>query len=65
MLNLPEKAFLRVDEIAEFYDVSHRTVREWIRVGKLKAVRVARTVRIARVDVLEMAEAINGNTLPD
>jgi len=58
MRSLPEKAFLRVDEVAGYYSVSPRSVREWIRLGKLKAVKVAGSVRVSRDEVLGAASDV-------
>ena len=37
---------MKVPEFAEVYGVHHDTVYRWIRQGKLKAVRVGRSVRV-------------------
>lgn len=55
MMHLPEKAFFRVDEVAGYYSVSPRSVREWIRLGKMKAIKVSGAVRVARDEVLGAA----------
>lgn len=41
MSELPNKALLRPDEVAEYYSVKEKTVRGWINTGKLEAVKVA------------------------
>jgi len=49
LTSLPEKAYYRPDEIAQFYSVSKRTVYLWIEEGRLSAVKIAgTTIRISR-----------------
>jgi excisionase family DNA binding protein len=43
-----EKATLRVDEAAEIFGVTPRTVRHWIERGDLPCIRVGRTVLLPR-----------------
>lgn len=53
MTNLPEKAYYRPDEIAEYFSVSKRTVYVWIDTGKLPAIKIAgTTVRVSRESLL-------------
>lgn len=44
------KEHYRVDELADFLDVSRRTVYEWIDCGIIKVVRVQKTIRIPRCE---------------
>ena len=39
MTELPNKALLRVDEVAEYFRVVEKTIRDWIDKGNLTAVR--------------------------
>jgi len=55
MMHLPEKAFFRIDEVARYYSVSPRSVREWIRLGKMKAIKVSGVVRVARDEIIGVA----------
>jgi len=55
-MHLPEKAFLRVDEVADFYSVTPQSVYRWIKAGKMKAVKVAGSVRVSRGEVLCVIE---------
>lgn len=50
---------LRVDEVAERLKLHVRTVRNFVRDGRLKAVRIGKQYRIAREDV----EAMTGTRL--
>lgn len=57
MTNLPEKAYYRPDEIAEYYQVSRSTVYLWIETGKISAVKVmGTTIRIPREALSIMVE---------
>jgi len=47
-MNLPDKAFFRVDELAVYWDVSERSVRRWIKSGKLTAILLNNTVRVPK-----------------
>ena len=58
MMHLPEKALLRVDEVSKYYSVSAQSVYKWIRLGKLKSVKVGKAVRILREDALGLARVI-------
>jgi excisionase family DNA binding protein len=45
-------------EVAELLKVSYRTVQEWIRTGKLPAVRYGRLFRIRADDLAKFGQAI-------
>lgn len=60
---LPNKQLLRPDEVAALFGVSTRTIRHWIRDGKLEYIRPSdRTIRIYRSDVEKMLDEIAGNS---
>ena len=46
-----EPMYLTPEEVAEILRVDRRTVYEWLRSGKLKAIRFGRTWRIPRTSV--------------
>ena len=46
MERLPKKALLRVDEVADYFQVTDRTVRLWITHGLLDAEKVIGVVRV-------------------
>jgi excisionase family DNA binding protein len=52
MMELPRKELLRVDEVAEYFSVTERTVRLWIAHGHLDCVRKVGIIRIPRISVL-------------
>lgn len=43
--------FYSIDEVADYLGVSHRTIRRWIKDGKLRAHRFGRTVRTSCNDL--------------
>jgi len=52
---LPEKDLFRPDEAAKYLGFTRKTVYEWIKKGKLKAVRVKHNrIRIRREAILEI-----------
>lgn len=53
MTTLPEKDLLRVDEVAQYFDVSRSTVYLWIDHGILVAEKIRGVVRIPRESVVE------------
>lgn len=60
MTDLPNKELLRVDEVAVYYNVKPKTVRGWIATGKLLAVKVVKSWRIHRQEVINLQkESIN------
>jgi excisionase family DNA binding protein len=58
MLDVSEKQFFSPDEAAEFLGVHVQTIRGYIRLGKLPALRLAgeRALRIKRKDLLALLE---------
>lgn len=59
---LPKKASIRVDEAAEYFDVSAGTIRTWIDHGHLKAEKVVGSIRITRKSILKcrFAKTVQG-----
>lgn len=57
--------FMSVDEVAEFFDITPATVREWCRVGRLPAARPGRDWKILRENVHKLAQADYGSTTPE
>lgn len=51
---LPNKPFLRVEEVAAYFDVTKKTIYLWIDHDKLKAEKIAGSIiRITRESVLK------------
>lgn len=52
MMELPKKELLRIDEVANYFSVTERTIRMWIEHGHLEAKKMpgaaSGTVRITR-----------------
>lgn len=52
MTDLPDKTLLRVEEVADFFSVTNRTIYLWIEHGHLEAERTpGRSIRILRESV--------------
>lgn len=58
MKELPQKALLRVDEVAAYFDVTDRTVRLWLEHGFFEAKKIGGVVRIYRESVLNCGRNI-------
>lgn len=50
---LPNKDLFRVDEVADYFGVTERTIRLWIEHKHLDAEKVVGIVRIARESILK------------
>lgn len=57
---LPNKPLLRVDEVAEFFQVTKQTVYMWYENDKLKGCKIDNTLRIYRQSIVELIETNNG-----
>ena len=53
MTDLPNRALLRIDEVAEYFDVHSSTIRLWIEHGHLTAEKLHGTIRITRESILK------------
>lgn len=59
MVDLPiseDAAYLSVRDVAAFFRISTKTVRRWIKSGKLPATRLGRDWRVARKDLQGLAK---------
>lgn len=54
MLSAP---FMTIQEVADLLKVSNATVRSWIKSGELRAVKLEREFRIAKVDLQNFVDA--------
>ena len=54
MKKLPDKRYLRVGEVAEYFDVSKVTVYRWIKEGRIIGVRLceSKPIRVLRDSVV-------------
>jgi len=51
-MNVPHKTYLRVDEVADYFSLSKRTVYRLIESRKLKSVRIGSSLRIHVSEIL-------------
>lgn len=52
---VPNKPYLRLDEVARLFDVSRSTIYRWIEEGRLPSVKIAgKAVRIEREALLKI-----------
>ena len=52
MNDLPDKTLLRVEEVADYFSVTNRTIYLWLENNKLKEVRTpGKSIRITRQSV--------------
>jgi excisionase family DNA binding protein len=60
MSELPDKAFFRPDEAAEYYGVARATIYKWVFEGKIEAIKLGeKTIRIPREAILAFPRAVN------
>jgi len=53
--SIPNKAFFRIDEVAEIFDVHQNTVRNWIEENKLLAIKLpGGHIRVAHGSILKI-----------
>ena len=50
---LPVKDLFRIDEVAEYFSVTERTIRLWIDHGHLVSEKVVGSIRVSRKSILE------------
>jgi excisionase family DNA binding protein len=55
--DLPNRSLLTVEEVAEFYQVTVKTVRNWCEVGELETTSLRGVMRIYRVSVIAKMNA--------
>ncbi len=53
MSELPDKALFRVDEVAEYFSVTERTIRLWIEHKHLESEKIQGILRIPREAILK------------
>jgi excisionase family DNA binding protein len=49
--------FMTIQEVADLLKVSNATVRSWIKNGELRAVKLEREFRVAKVDIQNFIES--------
>ena len=56
-----EEKYYKVKEVAEMFRVSAQSIRDWIKIGKIKAISVSeRTVRIPESEVERLKNSYIG-----
>ena len=53
MSTLPDNPYLRPKTVAEYLNVSTRTIERWVAKGYLLSVRVGGTIRISRESIIK------------
>jgi excisionase family DNA binding protein len=53
---------LTVKEVAERLKLQERTIRDWIKIGKIKAVRLGKAYRIDADELVEVFEPVTPST---
>jgi excisionase family DNA binding protein len=59
----PATDLLKVEQIADELALNPQTIRNWIKSGELRAVRIGRGFRVKRGDLEEMLEGQAGKTI--
>lgn len=50
---LPKKELFRIDEVANYFNVSERTIRLWIEHGHLACEKIVGSIRVSRASILK------------
>ena len=58
--DLPDKDLLRPDEVAEYFRISVKTVRRWIKKGTLASIKVNNIVRVPRSAAIALLKSRSG-----
>jgi len=60
-----DEPYLTVKDVAEMMQVVPRTVHRWVRLGRLRPLRIGHTTRFSRADLLAALEKYeNGDPRP-
>ncbi len=61
---MPDTQLLTVEQVAQEFQLTTQTIRNWIRSGALAAVKIGHVYRLRREDVDEMMRRHQGETAP-
>ncbi len=61
---MPEQQLLTVEQVAQEFQLTSQTIRNWIRSGALSAVKIGHVYRVKREDVDTMMRRHQGETAP-
>ena len=59
MEKLPNKELLRPDEVAEYFQVTRKTIYHWVNINILPAVKIRTRLRFRREDVKSMVVEVD------
>jgi excisionase family DNA binding protein len=59
-----EEEFITTEEVASEFKLTSQTIRNWIKSGRIPAVRVGHVFRIRRGDIDELLTGQHGTTAP-
>jgi excisionase family DNA binding protein len=52
MKNLPDKQLLRPNEVADYFSVTERTVRAWIKKKQVVSIKKGGTIRVLKESII-------------
>ncbi|MFA6100434.1 MAG: helix-turn-helix domain-containing protein [Patescibacteria group bacterium] len=58
MSELPDKKYLRPDEVAEYYEVNVKTVYNWASTGKIDSVKIGGMLRFEKESVEKVKQPV-------
>jgi excisionase family DNA binding protein len=61
---MTDQQLLTVEQVAQEFQLTSQTIRNWIKSGALSAVRIGHVYRVRREDVDEMMRRHQGETAP-
>ena len=61
---MADQPLLTVEQVAEEFQLTSQTIRNWIKSGALQAVKIGHVYRLRREDVDEMMRRHQGETAP-
>jgi excisionase family DNA binding protein len=61
---MTDQQLLTVEQVAQEFQLTSQTIRNWIKSGALSAVRIGHVYRVRREDVDEMMRRHQGETTP-
>ena len=53
------KQYYKIKAVAKLLDLSEKTIRRWIREGKLKAVKIGGSIRISKDEIANIIKPTN------
>lgn len=53
MTTLPEKSLLTISEVATYFGVTNRTIRNWLKAKRLRSIKKGSTLRVYRDSIVD------------